>query len=212
MNEAPNPFVGSWNVAEATLPDGQVAYTGTIEIQQNGSVFDLEWDISAGRYVGIGLPVKNHLLVSCGEQRAGLGLALFQIQPAGAVSVSWSTPELQGAVGHGRFLAPVGDTFEGNHAVTQFLPDGALFGEWTVAIQKAGTLYEVAWRKSEAVHFTGLGFETPAGLAVGWYPDLRQLAFLDYMADDRDHNRLTASWALGGFTARGTEALERLPT
>ena len=47
------------------------------------------------------------------------------------------------------------------------------------------------------------------GLVVGWYPDLRQLALLDYTADPEDHNRLLASWVLGGFTSLGTETLKR---
>jgi hypothetical protein len=203
-------FNGKWNVLESRLPDGKPAYTGGIEIRRKGETYDLEWVISAGRYVGIGLAVGEHLLVSCGEQRAGLGIAHYPLQPGGEVSIRWSTPELQGETGSGRFTSPYGGSFEGEHEALQYLPDGSRYGTWTIAIRKTGSLYEVKWRKGEAVHFAGLGFEVAGGLAVGWYPDVHQLAFLDYMPDPQDANRLSASWALGGYTSLGTEVIERI--
>ena len=64
-------------------------------------------------------------------------------------------------------------------------------------IQKTGSLYAAAWHKGEAVHFSGIGLEMADGLAVGWYPDVRQLAFLDYSLDplDRDASAPSGGWA-----------------
>jgi hypothetical protein len=170
----------------------------------------LDWDITAGTYFGIGLAVNGHLLVSCGEQRAGLGIALYQVRPGGEVSIAWSTPELQGAVGHGKLTSPFRGSFEGDHEVIQSLPDGSIHGQWTVRLRKMGSLLETVWRRGEAIHMMGLGFEMPGGLAVGWYPDINQLAFLDYRVDAENHDRLVASWALGGFWSLGTEVMERV--
>ena len=68
-------FEGVWNVIDATLPDRTFGYTGMVTIAQRNGVYTMDSDITAGRYVGIGLKVDDHLLVSCGEQFAGLGLA-----------------------------------------------------------------------------------------------------------------------------------------
>ena len=209
MDQLMNTFAGLWEVQEATLPNGQPGYTGTITIRPNRHVFDLTWAITAGDYVGIGLLTGSHLLVSCGEQRAGLGIALYQAQSDHSVSVLWSTPELQGVVGNGKFTSLFHSSFVGEHLLTQYLPDGSFHGQWTLNIQKTGNVFAIAWRKGEAVHLTGLGLEIDGGLAIGWYPDISQLAFLDYAPDPASPDRLLATWALGRFNSLGTEILAR---
>ena len=67
-------LAGRWQVVHATLPNGAVAYTGTIAFQQAGATFKLGWDITAGRYIGVGLMHASHLYVSCGEHAHGLVL------------------------------------------------------------------------------------------------------------------------------------------
>jgi uncharacterized protein len=203
-------FAGAWDVVESTLPNGQFAYTGIINVKRNDSAFSLDWDITAGRYVGIGIPFNSHLYVSCGEQRAGLGIALFQVRSDTEVSIQWSTPELQGAIGGGAFTSQFNGTFEGEHELIQYFPDGALHGSWTVKIEKTGSIFEIIWRKGETIHFSGLGLEMSNGLAVSWYPDIRQLALLDYILDPQDGDYLLGTWALGGFTSLGTEKLKRI--
>jgi hypothetical protein len=209
MEKLASEFTGVWNILEATFPNGQFAYTGTIDIKRNRSIFDLDWNISAGRYVGIGLLINSHLFVSCGEQRAGLGIALYLVRSEREVSIQWCTPEMHGAVGSGAFTSRFNGSFEGEHELTQHLPDGSLHGTWTVVIQKTGSIFEIIWRKGEAIHFRGLGLEMASGLAVSWYPDTRQLAFLDYIFDPANSDSLLATWALGGFTSLGTERLKR---
>jgi uncharacterized protein len=209
MENSATTFAGAWDVLEATLPNGQFAYTGTINIKRTRSAFDLDWDITAGRYVGIGLPIDSHLYVSCGEQRAGLGIAIFHVRSGNEVSVQWSTPGLQGAIGGGAFTTQFNGSFEGEHELTQYFPDGAIHGSWTVKIEKTGSIFEIFWRKGGNTHFSGLGLEMSNGLAVSWYPDIRQLALLDYIIDPEDRDCLSGAWALGGFTSLGTEKLKR---
>lgn len=213
INEIPlEPlFAGQWEVIEATLPNGSFAYTGTLTVQRQGALFGLEWNISAGRYVGLGLTLGEHLLVSCGEQVAGLGLALLQPEADGQISIQWCAGGVADTAGHGTFVNSWTGTFEGEHEVVQYLPDGRLYGEWLLSIRRVGQIYELAWRKGEAVHWQGLGLDTPGGLAAAWYPDPRQLALLDYKLDLLDPECLTAVWTLGGFTGLGTETLRRLP-
>jgi hypothetical protein len=203
----PPLFEGVWDVTEATLPDGRLGYTGIIAIQRLANSFTLDWDISAGRYVGLGLLLDGHLFVSCGEQFAGLGLALYHRRPDGQVSIQWCSAETAGALGTGYFLSSWPGSFEGSHQIVYYLPDGRPYGQWTLTIQKTGQLYELAWLKGQTVHMRGIGLDTPHGLAAGWYPDLNQLAFLDYFVDPADPQRLRAFWALGGFSDLGTETL-----
>lgn len=202
-------YAGKWEVLEATLPNGKPGYTGTIAIRAQGSVFDLEWDISDGSYVGIGLPLGDRLIVSCGPQRAGLGLALFE---AGGhtVTVRWAVPELGGEVGAGAWLFPWTGVFEGSHRLAQQLPDGKAHGEWTLDVRRSGEVFEVDWRQSEAVHFRGIGFEVEGSLVAGFFPDLGQLAVLDYAPVAGDTDRLEGRWALGGFSSLASEILRRI--
>jgi hypothetical protein len=200
-------YAGVWLVEHATLPNGEFAYTGTIAIEPRAAVFALEWDISAGRYVGLGLAHAAHLLVGCGELWEGLGVVFYAPHPSG-VTVQWSTPELQGAVGGGAFTTPWHGTFEGQHQLTHTLP-GAGAEQWTLTARKNDKIYELTWHGADRGERRGLGIETPGGLAAGWYPDLKQLAVLDYTADPGDPQRLYASWALGGYTGLGSETLVR---
>lgn len=209
MEESAKAFAGSWDVLQASLPNGKTGYTGRIDIKRNRDAFDLDWDITDGRYFGLGLPVNSHLIVGCGEHRAGLALSLFLVQPDVQVLIQCCTPEMQGALGSGKFTSSFGGSFVGEHEVIQYLPDGAFDGQWSVEIQRAGQIFEITWRKRDVVHFTGLGLGLESGLAVCRYPDLRQLALLDYVLDPKDGDHLSASWALGGFTSLGTETLKR---
>lgn len=211
MEESAYKFVGSSDVLEATLPNGKTGYTGRIEIKRNRNIFDLEWDISDGRYYGLGLPVNSHLIVACGEHCAGLALSIFLVQPDSRVTFRSCTPDMRGDVGSGKFLSPFNGSFEGNHEIIQYLPDGSFDGQWSLDIRQSGQTYEIAWHKRDVVHFTGLGLEPDNGLAVCRYPELPQLALLDYVLDPDDVDRLSASWALGGFTSLGAELLKRMP-
>ena len=194
---APSPFEGTWDVTHATLPNGEFAYTGRISVQQNAATFYLNWDISAGRYVGVGLMHDDHLFVSCGEQFAGLGVALYTRHPESTPTIQWSTAELAGTVGTGRFTSAWSGTFEGEHQLVQYLPNGQLYAEWTLAIHKVDAIYTLSWHKGDATHFNGLGIDTSLGLAVGWYPDSLQLAFLDYRTTHTIRTNCTQSgcWA-----------------
>jgi hypothetical protein len=201
-------FTGSWQVLEATLPNGKPGYAGSIEIRRQGSAYDLVWSISDGSYVGIGLERGGNLLVACGPQRAGLGLAFFR--PDGEqVQVDWIVPELQGAIGTGELSLPWRGSFEGVHQLRQLLPDGSDHGRFTVELKSVGEVFEIFWTHGEAVHFRGVGFAAAGGLVAAWYPDPGQLALLDYAAPDGDSDVLEGRWALGGFPMLATEKLKR---
>jgi hypothetical protein len=205
-----SPFEGMWHVTHATLPNGEFAYTGRISVQQSAASFHLTWDISAGRYVGIGLVHDDHLFVSCGEQYAGLGIALYVCHPESTPTIQWSTAELAGSVGTGTFTTPWSGSFEGENQLVQYLPCGQIYAEWILAIDKVDEIYTLSWRKGDTIHFKGLGLATSQGLAAGWYPDVSQIALLDYRTEAHPPHQLQAIWALGGYTTLGSETLTRL--
>lgn len=207
------PFAGVWKVASATLPNGRFAYDGNITIEKQLDAYTLQWDISAGRYVGVGLRISDetseHLLVACGEHYAGLGVGMFLPDEAhGGFNLRWTSAELAGAVGAGR-LAPYEGAkgLEGVFQLIQRLPGGKLYGEWALATERDNAIYDVSWHRSRAMHWRGLGLSLAGGLGVCWYPDPAQLAFLNYTVTAAGD--LTASWALGGFNTLGSEMLVR---
>ncbi len=210
VNTAASPFAGLWDVTHATLPNGEFAYSGQIRIEPQAAIFQLTWDISAGHYVGIGLIHGDHLVVSCGEQYAGLGIIQFTTAAEAPPSIQWASAELGGVLGTGIFTTPWAGTLEGQHQLVQYLPNGQIYGEWTLSIQRIDDIYRLMWSKGESIHFRGIGLATSQGLAAGWYPDMSQIAFLDYRIDADNPNQLQAVWALGSFTTLGTETLIRL--
>lgn len=207
------PFEGVWKVANATLPNGRFAYDGSISIARQKDAYTLQWDISAGRYVGVGLRISDetsdHLLVACGEHYAGLGVGMFMPDEAhGGFNLRWTSAELAGAVGTGR-LVPFEDTkgFDGLYQLIQRLPGGMLHGEFLLAMERDNAVYEASWHRGRAMHWRGLGLRLAGGFGVSWYPDPAQLAFLDYsLGPSRE---LIATWALGGFNTLGSERLVR---
>lgn len=201
-------FEGVWTVDHATLPGGRVAYTGTLIIQKTDQIYTLTWNITAGHYVGIGITHNGHLYVSCGETFDQLGIALYYRHDDG-LSGTWSVPELGGRIGDVVFTNPWTGTFEGRHIVIHGGPHMNEVGLWEVSFEKHNDIYEIMWRQPQGQARKGLGMAMENGIAAGWYPDPKQLAFLDYRFDDQAPHRLAASWALGGFTTLGVEQLTR---
>jgi hypothetical protein len=204
-----DPFAGSWQVTEATLPNGKPGYTGSIEIRRFGAAYGLEWSISDGSYVGVGCERSGNLLVACGPQRAGLGLAFF-LPEGDRVRIFWTVPELQGALGQGELVSPWRGSFAGAHQLRQLLPDGSEHGRFTAEMKPLGEVFEIRWSHGGDLHFRGLGFAAAGGLAAAWYPDPGQLALLDYAASKEAPDTLEGRWALGGFPDLATEKLKRL--
>jgi hypothetical protein len=94
-------LVGEWEV-EATVPGGG-SYTGRVVGRSVGDAIELEWDTTAGRYVGLGLEVRGAWYVACGEDWAGLGLALVHVDGR----VRWCPAPGPGEVGD-TILVPSG--------------------------------------------------------------------------------------------------------
>ena len=117
---------------------------------------------------------------------------------------------MAGAAGAGMFDKPLGSgLLRANISWCNTCRDGAVYGEWTVAIRKVDAIYQLAWRKGDQIHFHGVGLETAHGLAVGCFRIL-PLAFLDYPADPQLPQQLHAIWAFGSATTVGIEILTRL--
>jgi hypothetical protein len=175
---------GRWRIVGATVPDGTPGYTGVLDISPRGETYRLEWDVTAGRYVGIGLLEDDHLLVACGRAWEGLRVASVRALADGALRVRWS---------------------EGGDVAEEVAERDGL----ALALTRDGDVYEATWRPGGAEEDIGIGFDVPGGVVAGWSAALAELAVLDYVLDPADHDRLSARWALGGSTSLATESLER---
>ncbi len=192
-----------FKVLNATLPNGTFAYTGKIHFQRVLDTWSLDWEISAGQYVGLGILRGSHLYVSCGLQRAGLGILLMEKD-----QILWSNPEMAGVLGTGEVLSR---SSEGNLITAQIkllLPNQKDYADWTLELKRNGATHIAQFSYMGVGAFQGLALPIADGFVIGWYSDLSQLALLDYFADNQNQDRLLANWALGSFSTLGTEVLE----
>jgi hypothetical protein len=188
-------LVGEWEV-EATVPGGG-SYSGRVVGRAAGRAVELEWDITAGHYVGVGLEVAGAWYVACGEDWEGLGLALVRVDG----SARWSPAPGPGEVG-ATALAPIGvrhwDAGPGT------APD---FPFASVILGGARYLREATLRGGPADR--GLALPFPGGHAVAWYRRFDQTAILRY-APGRVPGTLEAAWGLGGHADLAAETLRPL--
>ncbi len=211
-----NSFEGYWKVASATLPNGKHAYSGKVAVQKIKDTPLMVWETTAGDYVGIGMHAGDKLYVAVGEHYAGLGIAIAKPGDDGAYTLSWSSCELDGALGSGRMVRlsetdPV-KPFAGHYHMLLRLPNRRLLAEWYVLVDLHGAVYQMAFvqqrMESKLAHTAGMALPCDGGFALSWYPDLSQLAFMAYERSGADE--LNATWALGGQDALGTERLTRM--
>jgi hypothetical protein len=181
---------GDWEV-EATVPGGGT-YTGRLVGRAVGNTVELEWEISAGRYLGIGLEAGGAWHVACGEDTAGLGLVLLDERG----KVRWSPAPTRGlvaatrlaALGPGRWAAGIGtDPAFPFHAIV-------LTGE--------GDAREAALEGGPQPR--GLALSWGRWHALAWYPSFDQLAVLRYTPEPGGWR---AVWALGGRSGLASERL-----
>lgn len=189
-------LVGDWRV-EATVPGGGT-YTGTVTARPAGDTVELIWDITAGRYFGIGLPEEGAWYVACGEDGDGLGLALvgrddrLRWSPApgrGMVALSSLVPAPAPPGTHGWKAGPAGAA---GFPFTGLVLGGR--GEVVEAVLEGGPVAR------------GLALPTTAGWAVAWYPRFDQTVILRYLPG-REPGTWVALWALGGQPEPAVELL-----
>src|SRR5262249_57312706 len=80
---------GRWRIVGATVPDGTPGYTGLLDVRRGGETYRLQWDITAGPYVGIGVLHEDHLLVACGQEWGGPRVAAIRAPADGAPRGPW---------------------------------------------------------------------------------------------------------------------------
>src|SRR5262249_50394639 len=173
---------GRWRIVGATVPDGTPGYTGLLDVRRGGETYRLQWDITAGPYVGVGGLEEDHRVVACGQEWEGLRVASIRARADGALRVRWS---------------------EGGDVAEEPVEPGGL------ALRRVGDVYEATWRPGGHEEHVGVGFDVPGGVVAGWSAEVTELAVLDYVLDPADPDRLSATWALGGCTSLGDESLVR---
>jgi hypothetical protein len=181
------PLVGNWLV-EATVPGGG-RYAGTIGVRPVGETVELSWDTTAGRYFGIGLEEGGAWYVACGEDAAGLGLALVSREG----KLRWSPAPNRGTVGSA-VLSPA--FARRGSPVWEADPDSPAGSPFTaLVLEGGGEVREAGLRGGPVAR--GLALPTAAGWAIAWYPRFDQTVILRYLPGRR-RGTWEAVWALGG--------------
>ncbi|MBN2113281.1 MAG: hypothetical protein JW785_04045 [Acidimicrobiia bacterium] len=195
MSEGGFSLVGEWEV-EATVPGGG-SYSGLVTARPVGAAVELEWDITAGRYVGLGLGAAGVWFVACGEDWEGLGLALVRVDG----SVRWCPARQRGEVA-ATILEPSG----ARHwkAGPGTAPD---FPFASIALNGARYLCEAELQGGPVAR--GLALPFPGGHALAWHPRFDQTVILRY-APGREPGTLEAVWGLGGNKQLAAETLRPL--
>jgi hypothetical protein len=185
-------LVGEWEV-DATVPGGG-NYTGRVVVRPVGDTVTLEWDTTAGRYVGLGLAVEGAWYVASGEDWAGLGLALIRVDGR----TQWSPAPALGDVS-ATALVPRGARHweAGADTAPEFPFD-------FVSLNGSRYLREAELRGGPAAR--GLALPFPGGYALAWHPRFGQTAILRYNAG-REPGTLEAAWGLGGHRGLAAETL-----
>lgn len=185
-------LVGEWEV-EATVPGGG-SYTGRVFGRPVGDTVELEWDITSGRYVGLGLEVRGAWYVACGADWAGLGLALVRVDG----TVRWCPAPETGEVGVSRLVPSGVRRWEAGPGTAPGFPFSAVSLAGSRYLREAELLGGPAGR--------GLALPFPGGHAVAWYPRFDQTVILRYAAG-REEGTLEAVWGLGGHRTLAAETL-----
>jgi hypothetical protein len=181
---------------EATVPGGGT-YSGTVAGRAAGDAVELEWDITAGRYVGVGLEVAGAWYVACGEDWEGLGLALVRVDGG----VRWCPAPDRGTVGMTALLSNGVRRWEAGAGTAPGIPFAGLSLAGGRGLQEAQLCGRSAAR--------GLALPFPGGHAVAWYPRFAQTAILRYAAG-REPGTIEAVWGLGGHRSLAAETLRPL--
>lgn len=185
-------LVGDWEV-EATVPGGG-AYSGRVTARRAGATVELEWDITAGRYVGVGLEEGGHWYVACGADWEGLGLALLGEDG----QVRWTPAPGRGTVGTTGLHREGAAAWKAGPATSAGLPFTGVSlvgrGELVEAVLTGGPIGR------------GLALPYGGGHALAWYPRFDQTVILRY-TEGREPGTLEAVWGLGGHPGLAAETL-----
>lgn len=85
------------------------------------------------------------------------------------LDATWTTPRLGSkGMGTGMVRGDHSKGFSGKYVVTYYLPDGSEAGTYDVTIEPMGPAYSLSWSRNGEALYTGVGIETPEGLAIGF--------------------------------------------
>ncbi|MBM3695683.1 MAG: hypothetical protein FJW79_07100 [Actinobacteria bacterium] len=185
-------LVGKWD-AEATVPGGGT-YTGRVVGRRVGPTVELEWEVTAGHYVGLGLEAAGAWWVACGEDWDGLGLAL--LYEGGAAR--WAPAPGRGEAGATTLVSCGTRCWAAGPDTDPGFPFDA------VGLNESWYLREAELQGGPAGR--GLALPFPGGHAVAWYPLFEQTVILRY-GPGREPGTVEAMWGLGGHHRLAAETL-----
>jgi hypothetical protein len=190
---------GAWAV-ESTVPGGG-RYRGTITARRVGDTVEMEWDITAGRYVGVGLPLEDTWYVACGEDWDSLGLALIAADGA----IDWTPAPDRGSVRTTELASPSGrpGPWRAGPATDPAFP----FAE--IRLEERGELLGAFLTTEGGRSSTGLALRSAKGFAVAWYRRPDQVVILRYTAGEAP-DTLEGVWGLGSHPDPAAETLHRV--
>ncbi|MGZ5004061.1 MAG: hypothetical protein ACXWG7_00900 [Chthoniobacterales bacterium] len=198
---ADDSFSGTWKITDAQTLAGK-SYTGTVRIASIGAVYELQWNTTAGKYLGLGLADGNKLCTGWGGKN--FGVVLYKINGNGTLSGRWTIPSANEAEGTEEASGGIPNELAGEYTIKGTNPGGK--GSYTgkLRIRKTGATYQLRWTLPGGQSYSGVGLRVGDSLHVGWSTGKEPYAVISYTFDDGTAEGI---WTVGGSEKTAKESL-----
>jgi hypothetical protein len=199
---ADDAFAGTWNITDAKTLDGK-PYTGTVRITKSGPAYKLQWNTTAGKYLGIGLAEGNALCTGWGGKN--FGVVLYKINADGTLDGWWTVPGVTEAEGLEKLTGGAPGVLEGEYDLRGTNPGNKGGYKGKLNIRKTGETYQLDWTIPGTPAYRGVGIRVGDYLHVGW-GGKEVYAVISYTFDG---NKAEGLWTVGGSQRIAVENLAK---
>ncbi|MDC0831879.1 hypothetical protein POG22_02495 [Geitlerinema sp. CS-897] len=193
---------GTWTIEDATTLRGQ-SYTGTVKIYPLDRLYQVIWLTDRYHFAGLGFVEDNFLFTGWGVD-SSYCVVLYRINADGTLEGRWTTPQSLGQVGWERATGGTPGELEGLYQVAGAYSDNRMPYTNTLAIGKAGDVYQLSSSRSQQSR--GIGLRLNDWLLVNWGYG-RNYGVIAY---EIDRDAATGHWTAPGADKVATERLAKI--
>lgn len=204
-------LLGEWQITEAKNIQGQ-SYFGTVTVKPLGvSAYLVDWQTTAGNYIGFGLMQGKQLCVGWGTPQVPFGTVIYKIESDKLIG-AWTATGQDGKVGvevASRVRAGIDSEryIEGKYDILGENPTTQTGYEGTITVTRNSDaeMYDVAWQIG-TIRYNGVGLRQGNYLYVGWgYNE----AFGVIVYDTSEGKFAKGVWALPKTATTGIENIRK---